>query len=133
MKKFVLVCGAIFTACLIAQQISVRNIQSSEKRGTGPYIQLGSGSVATNHVAKFDSSGNLIDGGLVSSGPIGPTGPQGAPGAAGASGVPGSIGPQGPPFTFRGLWSNGTTYSLGDVVYYNNSSYVSLIGNNLGS
>jgi Collagen triple helix repeat (20 copies). len=59
-------------------------------------------------------------------GPSGPVGPQGVVGPAGATG------PQGPSATFQGTWSVGTTYDLGDAVFYNGSSYVSLIGSNAG-
>lgn len=71
-------------------------------------------------------------------GPIGPVGPQGVPGVSGPVGPQGAVGPagltgpQGPPTSFMGTWLVGTTYSLGDAVFYNGSSYVSLIGGNAG-
>jgi hypothetical protein len=72
-----------------------------------------------------------------SQGPIGLTGATGATGAAGATGPSGATGPQGPPASFRGNWSNSTTYALGDAVFCaactsNGSSYVSLVANNVG-
>lgn len=88
MKRNLLIFSAIFVGCLIAQQISVRNIRPDEKRGSGNLIQLGSGSVTNNHLAKFDSSGNLIDAGIIT----GPSGPQGLTGATGPSGPSGASG-----------------------------------------
>lgn len=95
---------------LIAQQISVRNIQPGNKRGNGPYIQLGSGSVTTNHIAKYDASGNLIDGGLLTSGPSGPAGSIGSTGPSGPSGPAGSSG------SLSGIPTNGLIFSNGSVL-----------------
>src|SRR5262249_12080156 len=64
-------------------------------------------------------------------GPTGPQGVQGAPGSTGSTGAQGPTGPtgpQGPPVSFQGSWSNLTTYSAGDTVFYNGSSYISLSG-----
>ena len=77
-------------------------------------------------------------------GPAGPTGATGVTGAAGPVGAPGPAGPagstgatgpqgpQGPPVSFQGTWSNATTYALGDAVFFNGSSYISLVSGNLG-
>jgi hypothetical protein len=71
-------------------------------------------------------------------GSIGPVGPQGVSGVSGSVGPQGAIGPagaagpQGPPATFMGTWLVGSIYGLGDAVFYNGSSYVSLIGSNTG-
>jgi len=68
-------------------------------------------------------------------GPAGPAGPTGANGAAGAVGPAGPIGPagapgaQGPPVTFKIAWSSGTSYSIGDAVSENGSSYIALAAN----
>jgi len=94
-KKAALCLLVITASCLIAQQLSVRNLQPGSKRGTGPYFQLGSGSVTNNHYAKFDAQGNLIDGGVSPAGTSGPSGPTGATGATGASGPTGPSGPSG--------------------------------------
>ena len=73
-------------------------------------------------------------------GPIGPIGPQGLQGIqglvgpagpTGASGAIGAMGPQGPPVSFQGAWSNATTYALGDAVFFNGSSYISLVSSNI--
>lgn len=58
----------------------------------------------------------------------GSTGPTGSTGIAGLN----STGPTGPvtPFTFFGQFTAGGPYVQGAVVYYNNSSYISLINNN---
>jgi len=66
-------------------------------------------------------------------GPAGPEGPAGPQGAAGPEGPVGPTGPQGPPVTFQGNWSASQTYNLGDAVFYNGSSYISLIANNSGN
>src|SRR5216684_1233102 len=64
------------------------------------------------------------------SGATGATGPQGL---TGLTGVVGAQGLQGPPATFKGAWSNATTYATGDAVSFNGSSYVSLVNPNLGN
>jgi hypothetical protein len=56
---------------------------------------------------------------------VGPAGPTGAAGAIGATG------PQGPPVSFQGTWSNATTYAVGDAVFFNGSSYISLVSSNI--
>ena len=80
-------------------------------------------------------------------GPVGPAGPQGIAGAtgpqgamgksvqgpAGAQGPMGAAGPVGSPgLAYQGLYSSQGNYSLGDVVVFQGSSYVSLIGFNVG-
>ena len=86
----------------------------------------------------------------------GATGPQGQPGVAGQAGATGAAGPQGatgesmqgpmgpqgpvgaigpagsPGLVYRGAYSSEGNYSLGDVVVFQGSSYVSLTGFNLG-
>jgi hypothetical protein len=65
-------------------------------------------------------------------GAVGPPGLPGAPGPVGSQGVQGiqgvagALGPIGPPVTFQGTWSIATTYSTGDAVFFNGSSYISL-------
>ena len=63
-------------------------------------------------------------------GPQGPTGPQGSTGPTGPTGPQGLQGVQGPPVNFRGTYSGSTTYATGDVVFYNGSSYISIVSNN---
>ena len=68
-------------------------------------------------------------------GPIGPTGLTGATGSAGVAGAQGnqgaagSVGPQGPMANFKGVWSSGTSYAIGDAVSENGTSYVALTSN----
>ncbi len=62
-------------------------------------------------------------------GSTGPAGPQGPAGAAGATGPTGATGEQGPPVNFRQAWASGTAYAIGDAVFYNGSSYISLTSN----
>jgi len=78
-------------------------------------------------------------------GPEGPAGPQGATGPAGAQGPPGAAGaqgpagpagqtgPTGPPVAFQGDWQQPNSYNVGDAVFYNGSSYISLVANNTGN
>jgi hypothetical protein len=63
-------------------------------------------------------------------GPVGPRGPQGYTGAQGLQGL------QGPPVSFKGAWSNATTYAVGDAVSFTPSggvasSYIALTDNNI--
>ena len=74
---------------------------------------------------------------LAQQGATGPAGPAGSQGPAGPQGNTGDTGPQGEQgptgpagLTFQGTWSNSHTYALNDAVYYNGSSYISLIANN---
>lgn len=74
-------------------------------------------------------------------------GPQGSTGSSGTNGQNGSQGPQGLPgqngqngtngqdgvdahFDWQGEWSSSDTYSEHQIVYYNGSSYISLVNNN---
>jgi len=59
-------------------------------------------------------------------GATGPAGPLGPTGLTGPAGVTGATGPQGPPVTFRGTWSSGTSYAIGDAVAESGNSYVAL-------
>ncbi|MBW4038346.1 MAG: collagen-like protein, partial [Acidobacteria bacterium] len=54
----------------------------------------------------------------------GPAGPAGATGATGAAGSPGLV--------YEGMYSSGTNYGVGDVVVFQGSSWVSLVGQNVG-
>ena len=63
-------------------------------------------------------------------GTSGAPGGTGATGGTGAAGATGAVGPIGPPLSFQGTWSNVTTYSTGDAVFMNGSSYISLSGGN---
>lgn len=66
-------------------------------------------------------------------GPIGPQGPQGIAGPVGLTGATGATGPSGAPVSFRGTWTTGTSYFLGDAVFYNGSSYISLSNANFNN
>lgn len=69
-------------------------------------------------------------------GPVGPQGIQGLTGPTGLTGATGAVGatgPQGPPVSFRSTWSNATQYAIGDAVFYNGSSYISLQNANTGN
>ncbi len=63
-------------------------------------------------------------------GAAGPTGATGSTGPQGPTGAAGATGPQGPGFTFMSAWSGSSTYAIGDTVFYNGSSYTSLVGSN---
>jgi hypothetical protein len=62
-------------------------------------------------------------------GPAGPSGPQGA---TGPSGPQGAAGPAGQGLNLTGAYSATHSYSIGDVVTYNGSSYASLLASNHG-
>ncbi len=77
-------------------------------------------------------------GGAGPQGPAGPTGaqgtigPQGPQGITGPAGPQGAIGPAGQGLNLTGTYSAANSYSLGDVVTYNGSSYASLVASNHG-
>jgi len=58
----------------------------------------------------------------------GPQGTVGATGATGSSGPVGATGPQGSPVTFRGAWTIGSTYAIGDTVSESGNSYIAIAG-----
>jgi len=60
-------------------------------------------------------------------GPAGPAGPTGTTGPAGPQGMQGPAGVAGSSVAFRGPWSIGNNYNVGDVVSFNGSSYVATI------
>jgi collagen type VII alpha len=67
-------------------------------------------------------------------GPTGSIGPAGPDGAAGATGAPGPTGPSGAgTFAYIGSYVSATNYSLGQVVTFNGSSYISLQNANHGN
>ena len=71
-------------------------------------------------------------------GPIGPTGVQGLQGPAGTQGAPGAAGPIGATGATGSLtqvtsFDPGTTYNLGNVVFYQGSSYQSSTNGNTGN
>lgn len=68
-----------------------------------------------------------------SNGSNGVQGVQGTNGTIGSNGTQGAPGVQGPPTSFSGVYNSGTTYSQGNIVFFNGSSYVSLINGNTGN
>ncbi|HZQ44112.1 MAG TPA: DNRLRE domain-containing protein [Acidobacteriaceae bacterium] len=99
--------------------------------------------VANNHGNAPDQSPSAWSlfasaGATGAQGPAGPTGPQGPTGATGPQGPigpqgpQGTIGPAGQGLNLVGAYSATTSYSIGDVVTYNNSSYASLVTSNHG-
>lgn len=76
-----------------------------------------------------------------STGPVGPQGQFGLAGVAGPPGPPGSAGPKGDPgeqgigFRWRGIWDNTGfgDYMTGDVIAFNNATYVCLVDHIGGS
>ena len=65
-------------------------------------------------------------------GAVGPQGPIGLTGATGATGGTGATGAQGPPVTFKGTWSGVPAYAIGDSVFFQGTSYISLVAANTG-
>lgn len=64
-------------------------------------------------------------------GATGPQGPQGVKGDTGAQGLQGPKGDPGPAgLTWQGTWSSASTYAMLDAVYFNGSTYISLINSN---
>jgi hypothetical protein len=75
-------------------------------------------------------------------GPQGATGTTGATGATGSAGATGAVGPQGPTgatgatgpqgqsISFVGTWNLVTTYATGQSVFFQGSSYISLVNGN---
>jgi hypothetical protein len=116
------------------------------------------GSMTNNGVAmtsataevQFDSKENdltghaaVLDVELASTGPVGPAGSAGPTGPAGPAGPMGQTGPAGnagatgaagsPGLLNRGTYSSLVSYALGDVVFWQGSSYSSLLAGNLGN
>ena len=107
-------------------------------QGSG-YVSL----TANNHGNAPDQSPSAWTlfasaGGAGPQGPVGPTGaqgsigPQGPQGTAGPTGPQGATGPPGPGLNLTGAYSATFSYSIGDVVTYNGSSYASLVASNHG-
>lgn len=104
--------------------------------------------VAGENVTVTQTNGTLtlsaLPGPTGPQGPMGPAGPRGAVGSVGAQGTAGATGSigatgaagpqgqQGPPVKFRGTWDLAVTYMIGDAVWFNGSSYISLIDDNTG-
>jgi len=67
-------------------------------------------------------------------GAVGPGGPQGSAGPVGPTGTSGAPGAQGlPGLTYQGDYSSTTNYKLGDVVFWQGTSYTSLTASNHGN
>jgi hypothetical protein len=85
---------------------------------------------ATGATGPIGPQGNTgLTGATGAIGPIGPTGATGAQGIQGLTGLQGPQGIQGPPVSFKGAWSSGGPYAIGDSVSYNGSSYIALLAN----
>jgi hypothetical protein len=69
-------------------------------------------------------------------GATGAAGPAGVAGAAGATGATGATGVNGlngtPGLTWRGAWASSTAYAVNDAVSAGGTSYISLVGTNVG-
>src|SRR5215470_13537749 len=55
----------------------------------------------------------------------------GPPGATGPTGPPGATGPAGASVRFAGGWNDTTTYTIGHIVNFGASTYISLVNNNV--
>ncbi|HMH11836.1 MAG TPA: DNRLRE domain-containing protein [Edaphobacter sp.] len=126
---------------------------------TAPATNFGLALTAGTAVVQFDSKENDLTGhapsldvtlasggtgGLVgvtgatgATGAVGPIGATGVAGVKGATGATGAMGPAGPAangsgLVYRGGYLSGTNYVVNDVVTYQGSSYISLVGENVG-
>jgi hypothetical protein len=67
-------------------------------------------------------------------GAAGGTGPAGSSGPQGPQGAAGPVGPAGSPgLVYEGTYSSTANYAVGDVVVFQGSSFVSLVGFNVGN
>jgi hypothetical protein len=95
--------------------------------GGSTYISLGAGNHGNTPGASPTQWAVLVERGTDgAAGPAGVAGPSGSAGVAGPIGVAGTAGP---PASFSGGWLIGSAYSIGEVVGYGGSSYVSLATN----
>ena len=94
------------------------------------YISLAAGNVGNTPGLSPGQWGVLAAVGAVGalgpSGAIGPAGPAGSAGAAGAAGAVGATGPAG--MVYRGGWSAGTSYAVGDAVLFGGTTYIATAG-----
>jgi hypothetical protein len=65
-------------------------------------------------------------------GAVGPIGPTGTTGEQGPAGPTGATGVQGQSFIFIGTWNFATNYGLGQTVFFQGSTYISLVNGNAG-
>jgi hypothetical protein len=87
----------------------------------GPIGQTG----ATGPAGPVGATGATgVQGPIGQTGATGVQGVQGVTGATGVTGVQGATGVTGPGFNYRGAWVSNTSYSVRDVVYSDNSSWV---------
>ncbi|MBS1820609.1 MAG: collagen-like protein [Acidobacteria bacterium] len=83
---------------------------------------------------KGDTGSQGLQGPQGPAGLTGPTGPSGPQGPQGPQGITGVAGPAGSPgLVYQGAYSSTTNYALGDVVFWQGASYVSLGANNHGN
>ncbi len=78
----------------------------------------------------IDIDGYLIAGATGASGATGATGARGPVGPQGPAGAMGATGPIG--ITYKGTYTSGGAYEVGDVVMYNGATYISLVNGNSG-
>jgi len=84
---------------------------------------------ATGTSASVSNSGSSSAAVLNFTIPTGATGAKGDKGDTGTAGATGPAGPQGQPVSFKNAWNIGTSYSIGDAVSENGSSYIALKAN----
>lgn len=72
--------------------------------------------IQTNLIASNDIKGDKGD--------TGQRGERGLKGEQGPKGDPGDTGPQGPGLWWRGIWTLGTNYGVGDIIIHDDTLYV---------
>ncbi|MGO9387685.1 MAG: beta strand repeat-containing protein [Methanobacterium sp.] len=100
------------------------------------YTNMLEGATGSINITFPSATGTLALVSQIAPGPTGPVGPTGAQGPTGSIGPTGAIGPTGntgSSISYIGSWDSGITYSIGNVVFYTNNSYVSLTNSNINN
>jgi hypothetical protein len=58
----------LLSVVAVGQTVRYNQIKSTDRNGNGTKVQMFTGTSTVDHVAKFDASGNLVDGGAITPG-----------------------------------------------------------------
>jgi hypothetical protein len=119
--------GASYVS-LIAPNVGNVPMQGDGVQGAGAWGLL---AAAGSQGSMGAAGANGSPGAIGPAGPVGAAGPQGLTGAAGPAGAMGAAGSPG--LVYQGAYSSTANYALGDVVVFQGSSFVSLVGFNVGN